>query len=86
MVTVIIQTCDKYQKFWEGWFHFFPRFWDFTNGWRVCFFVENVEPAFRHPDVEIVKLGSGMFSDRYVRALDFISTELPHGSRTRRSD
>lgn len=27
-ISVVIQTCDKYKKFWDGFFYYFEKFWD----------------------------------------------------------
>lgn len=34
---IVIQTCDKYEFLWEGWWHYFKKYWDFSIPSEIWF-------------------------------------------------
>ena len=40
---ILIQTCDKYEKFWNGFFNFFKKNWDSEIESSIYFSNENKE-------------------------------------------
>ena len=56
-VSVLVQTCDNYSHFWEGWYVMFNRFWDFDLDWQIYFC--NEERDFPYQDDRIKQLKTG---------------------------
>ena len=56
-VSVLVQTCDNYSHFWEGWYTMFNRFWDFDLDWQIYFCSE--ERDFPYQDDRIKQLKTG---------------------------
>ncbi len=56
-VSVIVQTCDSYSHFWEGWYEMFNRFWDFDLDWQIYFCNEKID--FPYKDDRIIQLKTG---------------------------
>ena len=56
-VSVLVQTCDNYSHFWEGWYVMFNRFWDFDLDWQIYFC--NEETDFPYKDNRIKQLKTG---------------------------
>lgn len=59
---VVVQTCDKYAGFWEGFFRFMDRHWDSSIGSPIFFCNEEVKPdlprGFHH-----MPTGRGTFAE-----------------------
>ena len=53
-VSVLVQTCDNYSHFWEGWYTMFNRFLDFDLDWQIYFCSE--ERDFPYQDDRIKQL------------------------------
>ena len=56
-VSVLVQTCDNYSHFWEGWYVMFNRFWDFDLDWQIYFCNEELD--FPYKDDRIIQLKTG---------------------------
>jgi hypothetical protein len=68
---VIIQTCDKYEKFWEGLFHFFEKQWDFQIECPIYFCNEIKEiklPCW----AKQIKTGKGTFVQNLKNILESV--------------
>lgn len=66
---IIIQTCDKYEKFWNGLFHFFEKQWDFKIECPIYFCNEIKEtqiPCW----AKQIKTGKGTFVENLKNALE----------------
>ena len=72
---VVIQTCDKYERFWEGLFRFMSKQWDFSIGSEIFFCneeisVPNLPRAFRH-----LPTGRGSFVENLKTILDKVGSD-----------
>lgn len=78
-VSVIIQTCDKYEFLWKGWYLSFKNNWDWSLGWPVFFCTEEKKTSFN--DKRITNLNtekskdSSGFSNRLIEILSKINTK-----------
>jgi hypothetical protein len=64
---VVIQTCDKYKKYWPGFVHYMNKFWDFSIPWPIYFCTEEGEidsPFY------IFKTGKESYTSRLEKILD----------------
>ncbi|NBT59379.1 hypothetical protein EBT16_11410 [bacterium] len=71
---VLVQTCDKYQPFWDGFFHFMEKQWDFGTGCPIYFCNEKKKLDLPRGFTQI-RTGSGSFVQNLKVALDEISQE-----------
>jgi hypothetical protein len=71
-LAIVIQTCDKYELFWEGWYHSFNEFWDFNLPYKIYFCNEVIDLPFKHEKIIQLKTGENEFSDRLLFILDKI--------------
>lgn len=78
-ITVIIQTCDKYEKFWRGWYLSWSRYWNWDLKWPVIFCNENKDLPFNDPRILQIKSGtsddSKGFSTRMLDILHKVKTK-----------
>ena len=76
---IIIQTCDKYEFLWEGWYYYFSKYWDFNIPCWVFFCSEKKGPKFpATPDWRIGEFltGHGQWGERLHRILDFLPKNI----------
>lgn len=45
-ISVLVQSCDAYEKFWEGWYKSMKRYWPWELNWNVYFMTEEKMPFF----------------------------------------
>lgn len=68
---VLIQTCDRYEKFWPGFFNFFEKHWDSSIDCKIYFCNEKNNVIL--PDNFIsIKNGSGTFVQNLKNSIDQI--------------
>ena len=56
-ICVLVQTCDAYSHFWNGWYKMFDRFWDFNLDWQIYFCNEEVDLPFNDERIKQIKTG-----------------------------
>ena len=56
-ICVLVQTCDAYSHFWNGWYKMFDRFWDFDLDWQIYFCNEEVDLPFKDERIKQIKTG-----------------------------
>ena len=56
-ISVIVQTCDAYAHFWDGWYKMFDRFWDFDLGWQIYFCNEEIDFPYNDSRIKQIKTG-----------------------------
>jgi hypothetical protein len=71
---VVIQTCDKYQKFWRGFFNFFNKHWDRTIDTPIYFCNENLDIDLPS-NVNQIKTGTGTFVQNLKKTLSCVKEE-----------
>ncbi len=57
-ISVVVQTCDSYSHFWDGWYKMFNRFWDFDLGWQIYFCNEDADLPFNDDRIKQIKTGT----------------------------
>lgn len=73
-VAVLIQTCDHYDKYWPGFWHFMEMHWDFEIGVKIYFANEEKESG--APDwCQKIKTGKGTFTQNLKRSLSEIEED-----------
>lgn len=72
-LAIVIQTCDKYNIFWEGWYYSFCEYWDFDLPYKIYFCNETIDLPFKHEKIIQLKTGENEFSDRLLFILDNIT-------------
>jgi hypothetical protein len=71
---VVVQTCDKYEPFWEGFFYYINKQWD--SNIKVPFYFCNEEKELILPDNFFqIKTGKGTFVQNLKNALDTIKED-----------
>jgi hypothetical protein len=74
MIPVIIQTCDKYSRFWDGLFGFMEKNWDPSIGAEIYFCNEEAKvdlpKSFRH-----FPTGKGTFTQNLRKILNGIDSD-----------
>lgn len=68
---ILIQTCDKYEKFWGGLFHFFEKQWDFEIECPI-YFCNEIKDINLPNWIKQIKTGKGTFVQNLSVALDLI--------------
>jgi hypothetical protein len=70
--SIVIQTCDKYEKFWHGLFYYMDKFWDNSIDCPIYFCNENktVKTNFTQ-----IKTGNGSFVQNLKKILEKIETK-----------
>ena len=56
-ISVLVQTCDSYSHFWEGWYVMFDRFWDWDLDWQIYFCNEEVDFPYKDDRIKQIKTG-----------------------------
>jgi len=78
-ITVIIQSCDNYERFWNGWYLSFSRYWDWSLNWPVYFCTEEKDLPFNDFRVNNIKspksIDSSQFSNRLLDILSKLNTK-----------
>ena len=62
-ISLVIQTCDEYEKFWHGWYLMFKRHKMFDLGWPVYFCNEEIDLPFS--DIRFTQIKTGK-SKKYM--------------------
>ncbi len=71
---VIIQTCDKYNKFWDGLFRFMSKNWDMSISSEIYFCNEELELNLPHGFRQILT-GKGTFVENLKFILDKVGED-----------
>ena len=64
-ISLVIHTCDKYDKFWEPWYFMLGIHGMFDLGWPVYFCNEQIDLPFSDPRINQIKTG---LSKKYVES------------------
>ena len=56
-IDVLVQTCDAYSHFWNGWYKMFDRFWAFDLDWQIYFCNEEIDFPYDDPRIKQIKTG-----------------------------
>ena len=57
-ISVVVQTCDSYSHFWDGWYKMFNRFWDFDLDWQIYLCNEDADLPFNDDRIKQIKTGT----------------------------
>lgn len=71
---VLIQTCDKYEKFWNGFFNFFKKHWDNKIESKIYFSNEHKEIDLPK-NINQIKTGKGTFVQSLKKTLNEIEQD-----------
>ena len=78
-ITVIIQTCDKYRNFWNGWYMAWKNNWNWNLKWPIVFCNEELDLPFNDSRISQIKsplsLDKNGFSDRLKDILEKVKTK-----------
>ncbi len=78
-ISVIIQSCDNYEKFWNGWYLSFSRYWNWDLKWPIHFCTETKDIPFNDDRILNLKspasLDSSGFSNRMIDILKQVKTK-----------
>lgn len=80
-ICLLVQSCDSYEQFWDGWYKSMKRYWPWELGWKVYFMTEEKTPYFStDPRIDILKVkgpdqSKEAFSTRMMRALEQIGNK-----------
>jgi len=78
-ITVIIQTCDKYRNFWNGWYLAWKNNWNWDLKWPVVFCNEEMDLPFNDPRIGQIKSpvskDKNGFSNRLSDILEKVKTK-----------
>jgi hypothetical protein len=69
-LSIIVQTCDKYEKYWPGFFYYMDKFWDKKINSKIYFC--NEKKQVNKPGYEQILTGSGTF----IENLKFILSNI----------
>jgi hypothetical protein len=72
-VSVVVQTCDKYERFWAGFFYYMEKFWDKRIDCPLYFCNEN--KSINEKKFIQIKTGAGSFIDNLKFIINHIETE-----------
>jgi FkbM family methyltransferase len=73
-ITVIVQTCDKYENIWNGWYASFSKFWTWETGWPVYFCNEEKDLPFNDSRINQIKSPKSENADGFsTRLIDILS-------------
>jgi hypothetical protein len=67
---VVIQTCDFYKNYWDGFFWSFNKYWDKKINWPVYFCNEEISLEFKESNFIQLKTGIGNHSNNLSKILD----------------
>lgn len=81
---IIIQTCDKYEFLWQGWFYYFYKYWDYSIQCPIFFCSEERDllvfptplPEPHCYSVSSIKTGKGQWGERLHRILDALPENI----------
>jgi len=73
-LSVLINSCDKYEFIWEKFYKLFMKYWDFNINVPVYFLTEN--KPITYPEFIPITPGQGSFTQIAFKALNYIKT--PH--------
>lgn len=74
---IVIQTCDKYEFLWEGWYHYFKKYWDFSIPAPIFFCTEEkFFPQYRSIDLFRLPVGTDPWGQRLITILDSLPGEV----------
>lgn len=71
--SVVIQTCDKYEKFWEGMFYYMDKFWDDSINIPIYFCNEKI--SINNKKFIQLKTGNGSFVGNLRNILGQVDTK-----------
>ncbi len=78
-ISVIIQSCDNYERFWNGWYLSFSRYWNWELNWPVYFCTEEKDLPFNDFRINNIKspksIDSTQFSNRLLDILNKVQTK-----------
>jgi len=78
-ISVLIQSSDSKESFWNGWYLSFDRYWNWDLNWPIYFYSEEKSLPFNDSRINNIKLGkynsSSDFSNRLMEILDGIKTK-----------
>lgn len=78
-ISVVIQTCDKYEFLWKGWFISFTNNWAWDLGWPVYFCSENKSLPYHSKNIKQIHSplseNKDGFSTRTVDILNKVKTK-----------
>jgi hypothetical protein len=72
-VSIIVQTCDRYEKYWNGFFYYMEKFWDKKIKYPKYFC--NEEKTILNENFTQIKTGKGSFVDNLINILNSIENE-----------
>lgn len=73
-VCVLVQTCDRYEPYWRGFWHFMEKHWDFRIPAPIRMF--NEEKRAKTPDwCPQTLVGSGTFVENLKKTLSLVEEE-----------
>jgi len=73
-VAVVVQTCDRYQKYWGGFLHFMERQWD--DSIKANIYICNEEVDIQLPDwCRQIKTGRGTFVSNLKKSVESLNEE-----------
>lgn len=71
--SIVIQTCDKYEKFWEGLFYYMDKFWDKSIDCPIYFCTE--EKTIKNKNFIQIKTGKKSFVNNLKTIIEKIETK-----------
>jgi hypothetical protein len=72
-VSIIVQSCDRYEKYWDGFFYYMDRFWDKSIDCPKYFCTE--EKDIKNNNFIQIKTGKKSFVENLTFALNKIETK-----------
>lgn len=72
--SIVIQTCDRYEPFWSGLFHFMNKHWDFSINCPIYFCNEEKDLSLEKRYLQI-KTGKGTFVQNLQSILEQVPTD-----------
>lgn len=72
-ISVLINSCDKYEFIWNKFFHLFDKYWDKSKNLPIYFLTEHKTPS--RNDIYCVTTDKTSWSDRIQEVLSTIDTK-----------
>lgn len=73
-ISVVIQTCDKYDFLWKGWFLTFMNNWAWELGWPVYFCTEQKKLPYHNSKIKSIQSPASINADGFsTRAIDILN-------------
>lgn len=69
---VLIMSCDRYQPFWNGLYHYMQKHWDKSINWPIYFCSEEVPFKTSDPNWHSLCLGKCSYNELQQRALNYL--------------